>query len=124
MDGERLVWATTGCLWAGEVRQNGIQKAVLRDFNGLSFEPSACAIRRRPSGFATAGDSWRFFRRRSAFSRETDHESPVADQEIGAKRRQEGATRAGSELTGWVSRSIWARRASNWSRSGEGTASW
>jgi hypothetical protein len=39
VDGERLVWATNGCLWAGYMRRDGIQRIkLLRDFNGMSFE--------------------------------------------------------------------------------------
>ena len=42
MDGKRLVWAEKGCLWAGEVRTDGIQKIrLLHDFNGMKFEPLA-----------------------------------------------------------------------------------
>jgi hypothetical protein len=42
MDGKRLVWAVKGCLWAGIVRKDGIQKTrLLHDFNGMQFEPLA-----------------------------------------------------------------------------------
>jgi hypothetical protein len=39
IDGERLVWATNGCLWAGHMRRDGIHRIkLLHDFNGMSFE--------------------------------------------------------------------------------------
>jgi hypothetical protein len=39
IDGERLVWAANGCLWAGRMRHNGIHRiTLLHDFNGMSFE--------------------------------------------------------------------------------------
>jgi hypothetical protein len=39
IDGERLVWAMNGCLWAGHMRRNGIHRiTLLHDFNGMSFE--------------------------------------------------------------------------------------
>ena len=39
IDGERLVWATNGCLWAGHMRGDGIHRIkLLHDFNGMSFE--------------------------------------------------------------------------------------
>jgi hypothetical protein len=39
IDGERLVWATNGCLWSGHMRREGIRRIkLLHDFNGMSFE--------------------------------------------------------------------------------------
>ena len=39
IDNERLVWATNGCLWAGHMRRNGLDRIrLLHDFNGMSFE--------------------------------------------------------------------------------------
>jgi hypothetical protein len=39
IDGERLVWAKNGCLWAGHMRRDGLAGIkLLHDFNGMSFE--------------------------------------------------------------------------------------
>lgn len=39
IDGERLVWAMKGCLWAGRMRRDGIGRIeLLHDFNGMRFE--------------------------------------------------------------------------------------
>jgi len=39
IDGNRLVWTMNGCLWAGLVRQQGIDRiTLLQDFNGMKFE--------------------------------------------------------------------------------------
>jgi len=39
IDGKRLVWAMNGCLWAGHMRRDGLDRIkLLHDFNGMSFE--------------------------------------------------------------------------------------
>lgn len=42
LDGERLVWAAGGKLFAGRLGENGLAEEIeLHDFNGMAFEPIA-----------------------------------------------------------------------------------
>lgn len=39
-DGERLVWASAGCLWTGQLDEAGLRdERCLHDFNDMQFEP-------------------------------------------------------------------------------------
>jgi len=42
VDGDRIVWTSKGCLWAGKMKKDGLQEArILHDFNDMEFEAIA-----------------------------------------------------------------------------------